>query len=459
MSRKVILMWILMGLGAIVAGELIEGAGYAVLAPAPILLYIVTCIVWFPRSRMLVAISGSMLILLLSRSSLAPGVLTDGAPLLVSIILIIACALSWRELKFSRYLLPVVALAGMLVIPTMLYGDVLTILKAAGIAATWLLTAFAVSNLHRGDRRRLLILFVIAGCAQATIAVFESLLKVQFVRDAIAASIASGGYVERPNLILGDWTNRAQGTLGYPIPFAAFLVVVTLVILFGGVIKSIPLRASLASLTVTGILLSGSRSAFVALAAGIGAAVLMSWVRSRASGRTPRSIYWGLAAFAVLSAVGLAFFVKALITDDFSLTHRGGIVEAGWKLLSLPTPQMLVGTGYDSIQSLFDSGFFETDGPATIDNMLVSQVVTSGVVGLVLLLWTIFAALRRSGVVEAAVLVAVLATFVSYDALGWQISAFVLFTFVGLTVPRSQSTDTPSTSDSSDLRVAAPEQG
>lgn len=446
-----IFTWCALGLVATLAGEYIEYLGRPIFAPLPLVGVAIAMILMYPKRRLVIALSSSLLLLLLAKSTLSPGILESTGPIWVCVLLGLALGLQAKALDFPRQGLVVLLLALMFLIPTAVQGDLSTTAKAAGISLAWLFAFLASTNLKSSDRRVLLSVILWAGCFEALIAIGESLLNWAFIRDFIAGSADEGGYIVRPNVILGDWTNRAQGTVGYAIPFGAFIVIAILIAIVSDLISSRSLKWITVGLLSVALLLSGARSAIVALALGIAVLLVVSIVRARKAGRKPPMLVGTLIAFGALVVLGLGFFVKAMLTADFSLSHRGGVVASAANMFTLPAPQVLFGSGYNSAQKLFDAGILHTEGLGVVDNTFLTQFIFSGEVGVALLLCTIVLAFVRSDVLGRAALAAFTTLFFFYDIFNWHLSTFVLFVFVGYAFSQNISSNSevgPETDDS-----------
>jgi len=424
------LVWILVGVCVVVGGKALQAAGFYAIAPLPLVTAAVAAVIANKGSRLLVAVGSALFILLLAESALSPGSMVTTAPLWASLVLVLGLAFTWRQLRLPRSAVLMLLLCGGLVLPTLAQGDMTLAAKATGIVGLWFLIYVAAAHLTVAHRAKLLVVIVGAGCVEATLAVFESLLKWEAIRTYVTAN-ASDGYIVRPNVILGDWTNRAQGTIGYAIPFGAFIVLAILIVVFGGVVRGRGWKAAIVGLLSVAILLAGARSAIAALAFGLGIGFVFTVIRARRMGVRVPGLKGMIIALTGLVAAGLVFFVRAIATRDFSLAHRGGVVESAVNMIDLPPLQLIFGSGYHSADKLFESGILHTDGERIVDNTLLTQLIFAGLVGLVLLIAVVTIAFVRSPILGKAVLAAVFTLFFFYDLASWHLSMFVVFLFVG----------------------------
>jgi hypothetical protein len=454
MSQRHRFMWFAVGLIALIAGEVVQYLGYYALAPLPLLVASILLIVLHRSHRILSALGSSLVFLLIAESTLSPGSMVTTAPLWVSLVLALALALEWRRFHIPRHAWAVVLFGAALVIPTFVGGDLTLTAKTIGIAGLWVFAFTAAANLPRAHRSPLFGFVIVAGCVEAVLAICESLLRSELVRTYITGN-ASDGYLVRVNLILGDWTNRAQGTMGYAIPFGAFIVTAILVCVFSPVVKNGYVRAAVVALLSVAILLSGARSSIAALALGLGVGFVVIALRARKNNRRVRGLTWIVLGVAVLGGAGLLFFIRALSTGDFSLLHRGGVLASGTNMFGLPPLQLWFGSGYDSARELFESGvLFAATGQPIVDNTLLTALIFSGILGLASLITIVVLAFIRSDALGRSVLAAAFVLFFFYDLFSWHLSAFLLFTFVGFAAVRDRR-DTES-HDVTDTEVEQP---
>lgn len=450
-------MWGTIGVASLICGKILETFGMGAISPVP-LVVAALLLVWLHKSaRIASAMGASLALLLLSRSVLVPGSLATTAPIWVVIVLGWALVLSRGRLRVPRNTWALALLSLSLAIPSMVQTGTTTSIKALGISIMWFVVFYSAANLTSLERRLFLRTIVIAGAMEAFLAIGETLFQLDVLRTYIVGSVADGAYVVRPNTILGDWTNRAQGTTGYPMPFATFIAIAALTLQFGGVVRRPWLKYAILVLFVVALFLSGARSAFVAVGLGLAIAIVTLAISARREGKKTPGLKWMIAAFSLLALFGAAALAKAISTNDFSLTHRSGVIESAAGVFSLPLPRVVFGSGYNSSEQLFASGLLQTTSIAVVDNTLLTQLIFAGVVGLAILCFVIGWAFVRSDVLGRSVLAAIVASFFFYDIFVWHLCAFLIFTFVGLASQRGEGSSMAAPSESlgeSDARFA-----
>ncbi|WP_130177848.1 hypothetical protein [Cryobacterium sp. SO1] len=416
---------------AVASANIIDDNLSSTIATLPLLLLGVAAVLHNRQLSLTSALVVSLGLLLISRSVLAPNLLSTTAPIWVSGLLFLALLLNVRELRLPKSSILVALLSLMLVLPTVVQSDLNTTAKSFGIGAMWVLVFLSAANIKRDQRRRVAVAFVVAACAEAVLAILESLVKVEFVRELITGSAAEQRYILRDNLILGDWTNRAQGTLGYPIPFAAFLVVGLFVALLSGVIRGRLWVLSVVVLLTTGIILSGTRSAAAALAVGLATWCVSLVVSAHLHKKKLPGVRLAVVATLIVGAAGVAFLIRSVLIGDFSLLHRGAVIDTAWGLRDLPLLRLLFGSGYNSAPILFDEGILSTGGLETIDNALITQMIVSGLVGLLLLVSILVLAVKRADLATRSVLTALVAFYFFFDVMAWHAMTGILLGAVG----------------------------
>jgi hypothetical protein len=438
-----VLIWTVIAVAALASANIVDSNVSTTLAVLPLFVVSVGAVLHNREHSLVSALVVSLVLLVISRSVLAPALLSTTAPIWVSGLVFLALIMNFRNIRLPKSTILVALLAVMLVLPTVIQTDMGTTAKAVGIGAMWVLVFLGAANLRRDLRPRIAVAVIVAACAEALLAILESLVKLDVVREQITGSAAEQDYILRDNLILGDWTNRAQGTLGYPIPFAAFLTVGLFVALLSGVIRSRLAIAAAVVLILSGIVLSGTRSAAVALAVGLGTWCVSLIISSIVHKKKLPGLTWAITATVLVGAGVAAFLARAVLIGDFSLLHRGAVIDTAWGLRDLPLPRLLFGSGYNTSGKLFDEGILTTGGLQTIDNALISQVIASGLVGLVLLLAILALAITRADIVTRSVVTAIVAFFFFFDVMAWHAMTGVLFVAVGFAVTTKRDRDTP----------------
>jgi hypothetical protein len=448
-----VVVWTIVAVAALASANILDANVSSTLAVLPLFVVSVGAVLHDREHSLVSALVASLVLLLISRSVLAPTLLSTTAPIWVSGLIALALVMNFRTIRLPKSTILVALLSLMLVLPTVIQTDLSTTAKAVGIGAMWVLVFLGAANLRRDLRPRIAVAVIVAASAEAVLAILESLVKLEIVREQITGSAAEQDYILRDNLILGDWTNRAQGTLGYPIPFAAFLTVGLFVALLSGVIRSRLLIAAVVLLITTGIVLSGTRSAAVALAVGLGTWCISLIVSSIVRKKRLPGLTLAITATLLAGAGVAAFLARAVLIGDFSLLHRGAVIDTAWGLRDLPLPRLLFGSGYNTSGKLFDEGILTTGGLQTIDNALISQVIASGLVGLVLLLVILVLAIKRADIATRSVLAAIVAFYFFFDVMAWHAMTGVLFVAVGFAVTTKRDSGTPADTRDSDPRL------
>ncbi|MBT2502632.1 hypothetical protein [Curtobacterium sp. ISL-83] len=217
------------------------------------------------------------------------------------------------------------------------------------------------------------------------------------------------------NPLLGGGAIRVSGTVGHPIPYAAVLAVALISI----VSRKRRLRPWVLWVCVPalalGLLLSGSRSVFLGVAAGL---LLLLW--NAQSGVVVR-----VAAVGVATTIAVVVFSDQILTafayffESGSYLNRAGSISAVPLLLERVPLEVLFGSGFGSDAELYRRGFFPQADFRVIDNQLVTTLGTTGVTGLALVLGMLIVALRRGDVHRRSMLVLWCAMSFSFDYLSW----------------------------------------
>lgn len=226
------------------------------------------------------------------------------------------------------------------------------------------------------------------------------------------------GYVGgvRWNPLTGDELARTQGTLGHPIPFAIFCGFAMIIAWSNPARWSQKVRLLNLVIAVAGVALSGTRSAILAIAAGILVHIALS-----------RSLAKWLRSFAILAAAGVVLLNIDIgivrIAEDLlvsgSWTHRLGALVSVPTLLARPPAESWFGNGFGSIVQLYDRHLMQQVYLETVDNMLVYALGTMGIVGAIALLALSVITFALSDRTVRAILVTVFAMYFSFDVWTW----------------------------------------
>lgn len=325
---------------------------------------------------------------------------------------------------------PVVALALLAAWPALTLGAA-TWTAAAGAlldAALVLLVGGLVATAARRDARPVLRAVVALGCAEAVLAVVQLLTG----GPTLWGYLGSG---TRPvvgvNPVLVGADGRAVGTLAQPIPVGVLCAVALVLVLSGplagrrgdrrddgrgGRRGDRPAgRVVVAGVLAAGIAASGTRTALVALAAAVVVRLVHRLVPPRLIGTRAALVVLALAGGA---AAGSWQSAAGDVADTFSVTHRLNALRSIPALLARPVRDALLGSGDPRTGELFTSGLLVDDGSHAVDNQLVATLAACGVLGALLLLVALGAAVLRAGRLAPAVAVLPVVLW-SFDALLW----------------------------------------
>lgn len=325
-------------------------------------------------------------------------------------------------------LLPLMILFVTFTLATGARGDVFETVKSMGVVGGWLAALWGGAVANRRERRLVVRVFLVVAFCQVLVMLGETILASDLVRSRIAAT-SGEAYVLRPNLVLGFGINRAQGTLGYPIPASTFLVVALTVVVFVRV-ASLLVRIMLVAFLSAGVLLTGTRGGLLALAV----ALAVGLVARSGVGLLARIVV------AVVSAVGVIVvaprFGDSLATGDEAFVHRFNILRAAGDIFHRPLGDLLIGSGLNSHGELYATGLLAQGTTGALDNAYVSLLVWMGLVGAAVVLGYLLVAFVSARRDLKPVLVAMAVHFVTYDALGWHAIALILWFVVGVALQR-----------------------
>lgn len=377
----------------------------------------------------MIALAGAFGVLLISRSVLSPPIVSQYAPFIALGLIIILGSPYLLQLRVNKFMVPLVVSCAAFFLSTLGSGGFALALRAACMALLWCAVFLVASNFRESEwiyfARFLLVLCVLEGC----LAYFETIFEATFIRDSVAAAI-DRGYPLRPNTILGDWTNRAQGTMGYPIPFSNFICVGIALLMSARIVPKFHLRVILGVVLLGAVLLSGTRTGLVALAVSI---TLTRIVQLRREGGLTKIAF--LLLFSPCIAALLWEFTGAReFSTDGSFIHRLGVLESVQAVFGLGIRQTLVGSGYDSHVALFASGLLDSYGTYAVDNAFITFLITSGLIGLLGIGLLIVVALRRFDSTLFPIVLIFVVFGMSYDFQNWHASMFLFCLIVGYAV-------------------------
>ncbi|MGY3128163.1 hypothetical protein ACVWW9_001662 [Agrococcus sp. UYP33] len=228
----------------------------------------------------------------------------------------------------------------------------------------------------------------------------------------------------RVNHIAPWLAGRVLGTFAGPIPYGTVAGVAFLAALWMVIERGRRRFIWVLAIAAFGLLLSGTRSAILAVVL-----IVVMWLLVRSSASRPLIVCVGLlggAALLLLSDVGALFGLQGF-TDSTSYEHRTQILGSITDVLTKQDPLAVIfGNGDNARDLLVNGTITTTTGVTVFDNQLVRELAASGVIGTTLLIAGMVMALRRGNGLSRMVVVFVGLMFLSFDALTWQ-SVSVLF--------------------------------
>lgn len=295
------------------------------------------------------------------------------------------------------------------------------------------LVALLVPSLTRADLPGLATTFLVLSIAHGVYAVLEqtSLDAVWQLRGQSTQTIE-----DRVNVLASWLPGRSQTSFAQPIPFSVFLCAAFFFLLHATVELRRPRFAIGAMFALVGLVCSGTRSAFVALIAGV-LAYLVANIRWRR-------------LFALTAAAGV-IAILALLTDltkilaldsrfenSLSYIHRTEVLGSLRTLWAQSDTAVWLGSGAGATDRMFAAGLVRgVPGIRVFDNTYVSLFALSGIVALALFaavaLWAL-----RGGALAIAMTTFVVIMGISFDEQTWQISMMVFA--LGALLPRDLGT-------------------
>lgn len=229
---------------------------------------------------------------------------------------------------------------------------------------------------------------------------------------------------DRENLLIPALTGRSQSTFGHPIPFAVFSSIALIVLLHATAQTRRRRYAGGVVLAATALALSGTRSAVVALLAGLAAYVLASirW----------RRLLWILAGAGMVAIAALLTDLPALLALDgrfessVSYIHRALVVGSWDTLWARDSATRLFGSGAGAGVELFREGVVRgAHNLLYFDNAYVSLFALSGLVALILFVAVLLRSLLGGALaIGGTVFLAVMGF--SFDEQQWQLLLILL---------------------------------
>jgi len=295
-----------------------------------------------------------------------------------------------------------------------------------GITALWLVAFLCGANIGGRYWNFFLWLLIIVGISETFIAVGETLFANEWIR-AVVASDTSGLYFVRQNEISSLVPNRAQGTIGYPIPFSHFISISLITVLATGIIRKIGLRILIALILCLGLILSGTRTSILAVALAV---IILLFLTHNSRKVIIKSVLF-LAGIPITIITIWDYFSAEATSGDYSFIHRLGVIASLGRIVNSSFIQFFVGSGYNSHEALFERGTIPGLETFAVDNAFVSIVISSGLIGLAFfVLLLIRTMLRKDRLVIAIMILAIIYGF-SYDFIYWHLLMFLTVVFMG----------------------------
>lgn len=249
---------------------------------------------------------------------------------------------------------------------------------------------------------------------------------------------ADGSYFDDTNKILGGGNMRVQGTTEHPIPYAVVLVMGALALSARWSSLVAPVRLGAAGLMGLGLVLSGTRSALVALALGLVFLIFTSDRSTRALRIVTTILASLVAVFAFFPVISGALHT---LIDSGSYENRASAIASVPGLLGQSARFVLFGHGAGSEPSLYLVGLLPQNGFENIDNQLVTSLATTGLVGVGLLVTVFLTGFRSAGRAARALILAMATMLFSFDYVAWSSMSALLAVVICLPRLGAEATD------------------
>lgn len=314
-------------------------------------------------------------------------------------------------------------------------------LLALRLTALAALTALVVSRFSSRDLRATMYCLIALAVIEVALGLGE-LLVTQTPIPWGYKVYADGSVFDNPNPLLGRTVARVQGSTGHPIPYAVVMTIGLAALAAVWRSRGVVFRVVVAVSCVLGLVLSGSRSAFVALAVA-GVYLLLT---SREGSRPLRIV---LASFGAL--LGAIFFFADVadaigeLVGSGSFTNRSGALRSIPALLGRPTAEAIFGNGIGNQIELYQRGLLPQDGFFVVDNQLVTTLAATGVVGVVLMILVFVVGFRRAGRTARPFLLILAVMVFSFDYFVW-VSLFTVLA-LALAIPPAEQLTSPTAPD------------
>lgn len=263
--------------------------------------------------------------------------------------------------------------------------------------------------------RRVAVSVSWVGAAVGALAVYQTDTGAWPVLDMHASS---------PQYTSAAYFGRPGGTQGHPVVMAAVL---TAVAIATAVIRPRAWQL-LVALQLIGVAVSGSRSAYLALAVALIA--MSTGRRDRRSISLTKTAWLGVGAVGIVLATAWFSSSAAAVVDrllgrltisgDDSAAGRGLRIRFAWEQITATSKDFLLGHGPRGDVHFFTQSTVVTDGQAlTFDNTYLIWWFNFGAVGLIGIMVLLLIAWRAAGKLARPLLAAVLVEMLFFDAFGW----------------------------------------
>lgn len=255
----------------------------------------------------------------------------------------------------------------------------------------------------------------------AALAMTESLIAVAELALNVGPlwAPAQRTYLGLPGHLMNPFfggVERAQGTLGHPLPLG-YLLMVSLALCLS-VLRLTPVAKSVvACVHLSGLAVAGSRYSFAASLV----LLIVLWSPRTIARRALVTVC--MAAALVVHLDSRQNFLAPMlesIQSSGSYTHRVGAAAASLRLLfGQGVVGTVAGNGLGSNQRLYASGLLQADGFEAIDNQYVQTLAQAGLIGLLLLVAFLLRVTVKGPPILRPVLTAAAVNLAIFDVLMW----------------------------------------
>jgi hypothetical protein len=241
------------------------------------------------------------------------------------------------------------------------------------------------------------------------------------------------------NELLGGGRPRVDGTMGHPLLLALLVNLSFAIVVRASYVRR--RRLVIMSILVAGILITGSRSAAAIALLLVLFGTVRRFTLGRLAGRALLAV--GLLVLAINAGV-LQSGVVDRFTASGSLSHRQGAFSSVPVLFHEQSlSYLLFGNGWAGPQTLFDRGLLQTDYFRAVDNQWVATIVSSGLVGLALISFAMYRAVRHADTDQRVLWLTFLVEWFVFDALWWTPGLLACGVLLGVRASRPEVAEHP----------------